>query len=169
MSTDFEYKVVRSSRRTLCIEISRDKKVTVRAPISLGNEIIEDFVARKSAWVRKHLSSAMPSAEKSADEIELLRKKASEMIPPRVEYWSNIMGLYPTSVKITSAKKRLGSCSSKNGLCFSLYLAEYPPEAVDYVVVHELAHIKHKNHSLHFHTLIGKYLPDQEVRKRLLK
>jgi predicted metal-dependent hydrolase len=169
MDINFEYTLVRSDRRTLCIEISRDKRVTVRAPISVSDERIADFIKRKSRWVEKHLSKMKPIGERSDEEIEFLRKKASEEIPPRVEYWSNIMGLYPLSVKITAAKKRYGSCSSKNRLCFSLYLAEYPPEAVDYVVVHELAHIKIKNHSRDFHALVGKYLPDQEERKKILK
>ncbi len=169
MDINFEYNVLRSTRRTLCIEISRNKKVTVRAPLSISDEKIEAFVKRKSRWVNKHLSKIQPPIEKSAEEIELLRKKASEEIPPRVEYWSKIMGLYPLSVKITAAQKRYGSCSSKKRLCFSLYLAEYPPEAIDYVVVHELAHIKIMNHSREFHDLVGKYLPDQEERKKILK
>ena len=169
MDINFEYTVVRSSRRTLCIEISRDKKVTVRAPMRASDERIAGFVQKKARWVEKHLNKMKPLTEKSELEIELLRKKASEEIPPRVEYWSKIMELYPLSVKITAAKKRYGSCSSKNRICFSLYLAEYPPEAVDYVVVHELAHIKYKNHSRDFHALVGKYLPDQEERKKLLR
>lgn len=169
MDMNFEYNVLRSSRRTLCIEISRDKKVIVRAPFSVSEDKIADFVKRKSRWIEKHLSKIKPLTEKSAEEIEFLRKKASEVIPPRVEYWSQIMGLYPLSVKITAAKKRYGSCSSKKRLCFSLYLAEYPLEAIDYVVVHELAHIKIMNHSKEFHSLVGKYLPDQEDRKKILK
>ena len=169
MMKNFDYTLIKSSRKTLCIEITRDKKVIVRAPFGIREGKIEEFIQQKSLWIEKHLEKVVPRVEKSDEEICFLRKKASEEIPPRVEYWSNIMGLYPTSVKITSAKKRFGSCSSKNGLCFSLYLADYPPEAVDYVVVHELAHIKHKNHSHVFHTLVEKYLPDQKERRRLLK
>jgi predicted metal-dependent hydrolase len=72
-------------------------------------------------------------------------------------------------VKITAARKRFGSCSGRNGLCFSLYLMQYPPEAIDYVVVHELAHITHKNHSPAFHSLIARYLPDHKARRAMLK
>ena len=79
------------------------------------------------------------------------------------------MGLVPSGVKITSARTRFGSCSGKNGLCFSWRLMQYPPEAIDYVVVHELAHIRHHDHSPAFYALVGQYLPDWEARVKLLK
>ena len=79
------------------------------------------------------------------------------------------MGLTPTSVKITSAKTRFGSCSSKNALCFSLYLCLYPSEAIDYVVVHELAHIKHKNHSREFYDFVASVMPDYKEREKIVK
>lgn len=79
------------------------------------------------------------------------------------------MGVSPTGIKITSAKKRFGSCSGKNSLCFSFMLMQYPEEAVDYVVVHELAHIRHHNHSRDFYRFIEKYMPDYKEREKLLK
>jgi predicted metal-dependent hydrolase len=79
------------------------------------------------------------------------------------------MGLRPAGVKITSAAKRFGSCSAKNSLCFSWRLMRYPEAAIDYVIVHELAHIRHKNHGRDFYTLIGAVLPDYRERKKLLK
>lgn len=98
-----------------------------------------------------------------------LRALAAEELPRRVEYYSDKMGLYPTSVKITSAATRFGSCSGKNSICFSYRLMLYPPEAVDYVVVHELAHIKEKNHSARFYALVERYMPDYREREKLLK
>ncbi|MBR5506725.1 MAG: M48 family metallopeptidase [Clostridia bacterium] len=91
------------------------------------------------------------------------------MIPPKVEYYSRIMGVKPSSVKITSAHSRFGSCSGKNAICFSYILMCYPEEAIDYVVVHELAHIKHHNHSRSFYNFIGKFMPDYKQREKLLK
>ena len=79
------------------------------------------------------------------------------------------MHLYPSSVKVTSAKKRFGSCSAKNSLCFSLYLFDYPDKAIDYVVVHELAHIKEHNHSKRFWRVVENYLPDYKERDKVLK
>ena len=110
-----------------------------------------------------------PRPEPTAKEIEALRTAAKAYLPARVEHYAAIMGLTPASVKITSAKRRFGSCSGRNGICFSLYLMQYPPEAIDYVVVHELAHIRHKNHSAAFHALVAKYLPDHKARRAMLK
>ena len=79
------------------------------------------------------------------------------------------MDLTPASVKITSARTRFGSCSGKNSVCFSWYLMRYPDEAIDYVVVHELAHLRHHDHSPAFYALVERYLPDWRERMRLLK
>jgi predicted metal-dependent hydrolase len=79
------------------------------------------------------------------------------------------MGLEPTGVGITGAEKRFGSCSAKNRLSFSWRLMRYPEAAVDYVVVHELAHIRHKNHGKEFYALIESYMPDYKERRKLLK
>ena len=79
------------------------------------------------------------------------------------------MGVSPTGIKITTARKRYGSCSGKNSLCFSCFLMEYPEEAVDLVVVHELCHIREKNHGPRFYALLEHYLPDYKERKKLLK
>ena len=79
------------------------------------------------------------------------------------------MGLEPTGIKITSAQKRFGSCNGKNSICYSWRLMLYPPEAIDYVVVHELAHIVHKNHGAKFYKLVAKYLPDYKERVKMLR
>jgi predicted metal-dependent hydrolase len=164
------YPVIRSDRRTVCIEISRDGTVKVRAPRKMPDREIEAFIADKQGWIEKHLAARKPARPNpTAEEIEALRRRAKAEIPPRVDHYAALMGLTPTSVKITAARKRFGSCSGKNGLCFSLFLMQYPPEAIDYVVVHELAHIKHKNHSPAFHSLIARYLPDHKARRAMLK
>ena len=79
------------------------------------------------------------------------------------------MGLQPTGVTVTGARKRFGSCSGKDRICFSWRLMLYPPEAIDYVVVHELAHIRHKNHSKAFYDLVASVLPDYREREALLR
>lgn len=79
------------------------------------------------------------------------------------------MNLYPTGLKITSARTRFGSCSGKNSICFSWRLMDYPELAIDYVVVHELAHIVHKNHGPQFWALVERYLPDYRARRAMLR
>lgn len=79
------------------------------------------------------------------------------------------MNLYPTGLKITSARTRFGSCSGQNSICFSWRLMDYPELAIDYVVVHELAHIVHKNHGSQFWALVERYLPDYRARRAMLR
>ena len=168
-----EYKLIRSSRRTLALEIGRDLTLTVRAPMKMPLSVIEEFIEKHDKWIEKKLD-VMKNREIKPDnllpeEIAALKMRAKEILPKKVAYFAEIMGLKPSGVKITSAKKRFGSCSGKNSLCFSYDLMLYPDEAIDYVVVHELAHIKHRNHSARFYSLIEKYLPDYKTREKILK
>lgn len=166
------YTVKRSNRKTVGLEITSDCEIIVRAPKRMGDREIAEFVNKYRSWIDKKLPEAKKRAEKIRNidnNEENLRRAARETIPALVERYSKIMELRPTSIKITSAKKRFGSCSSKNGLCFSWRLMAYPTEAIEYVVVHELAHIKHHNHSPAFYALIEKYMPDYKERQKSLK
>lgn len=171
MKTDYELK--RSKRKTLSLTVTKDLKVSVKAPVGCPQKMIDDFVLSHEKWINEHIEKQKSrlSLEKTLDEkrVSELRALAAAELPRRVEYYSEKMGLYPTNVKITSAATRFGSCSGKNSICFSYRLMLYPPEAVDYVVVHELAHIKEKNHSARFYALVERYMPDYREREKLLK
>lgn len=154
------------------LEITEDCEIIVRAPIKMSDRAIAEFVSKYRGWIDKKLPEAEKRDKKSkaiSEKEDELRRAAREVIPPLVERYSKLMGLKPASIKITSAEKRFGSCSGKNSLCFSWRLMAYPTEAVEYVVVHELAHIKHHNHSSAFYSLIEKYMPDYKERQKLLK
>lgn len=167
------YTVIRSRRRTMSLELRPDGQVLVRAPLRAFPGQIDAFVQSHEAWVAKHREKLSlrqsQHPEPTPEEKEALRRTAKEILPGRVAYYSGIMGLSPTGLKVTSARTRFGSCSAKDSLCFSLYLMAYPPEAVDYVVVHELAHIRHKNHGPRFYALVASVLPDYRQRRALLK
>ncbi|NLU24340.1 MAG: M48 family metallopeptidase [Clostridiales bacterium] len=165
------YLLKRSRRRTVSLEITREGTVLVRAPLRLSQEKIESFVAAHEKWIDEHLARQQQRRrpEPTEAEIAALREQAKALLPGRVAYWSEKMGVRPTGLKITAARTRFGSCSGKNSLCFSLFLLRYPPPAVDYVVVHELAHIRHKNHGREFYAFIASVMPDYKERIRLLK
>lgn len=169
---DIEFEVIYSKRRTLAIEVKVGCEVIVRAPKRISEDKIFAFLNKRYDWVLKAVERQANRQNRydiSEEETLKLKKLAAEYIPQRVEYYSKIMGLYPSRVKINSAKTRFGSCSAKNSLNFSFYLMAYPVEAIDYVVVHELAHIKHKNHQKSFYDLIARYLPDYKRRIKMLK
>lgn len=167
-----EIRIYRSNRKTISLSVDDELNAVVRAPYGVSDKNINEFVGKSKAWLEKAIERKKVQLEKSnlsENEINTLIKMAKDIIPERVEYFSSLMNLYPTGVKITKAKKRFGSCSSKNSLCFSCFLMNYPIEAVDYVVVHELAHIKHHNHSKEFYNQIAHYMPDYKEREKLLK
>ncbi len=168
-----EYTVIRARRRTMALQVTREGQVVVRAPAYAARIDIERFVAEHQAWIAaQQARQAQRLAEhppRTKEEQEALRQKAREVLPPLVQHWAQRMGATPTGVKITAARSRFGSCSGKNSLCFSLYLMEYPPEAMEAVVVHELAHIRHKNHGPDFYALVRRTLPDYDARIKLLK
>ncbi len=160
----FEYTIIRSQRKTLSLQVDKDCQITVRAPFYTSEREIELFLQEKKTWLEKAIITQREKVKKqktySPEEIEIFRKKAKEIIPDKVRYFSSIMGVTPTSVRINSAKTRYGSCSGKNSLNFSLYLMDKNEEFIDYVVIHELAHIKHHNHSKEFYSFIEMFLPD---------
>lgn len=170
----YEYKLIRSKRKSLSLEISKNLDIIVRSPYGFSESEIDRFVISRNDWITKNLEKMKSRAEKypsqvSENEAKALLQKAKEILPSKVSYYSKLMNLYPTALKITAATTRFGSCSGKNSICFSYLLMRYPDEAIDYVVVHELAHIKHKNHSSDFYDLVKKYLPDYKEREKLLK
>lgn len=168
-----DYTLIRSSRRTMALEITRDGRLLVRAPQRASQAVIDRFVASHADWIAAHLEKQRQRAQAhpplTEDELAALRQKARDILPGRVAHYAEWMGVTPTGIKITGAKTRFGSCSAKNSLCFSLYLMAYPDAAIDYVVVHELAHIRHKNHSPAFYAEVAKVMPDYRERRKLLK
>jgi len=101
--------------------------------------------------------------------IEWYKKAAIEEISARVSHYSKKAALEYNKVKISSAQKRWGSCSSMGNLNFSWRLIMAPLSVVDYVVVHELAHIKHRNHSGKFWAEVKSIMPGYEIEQRWLK
>ena len=173
--TFMNYRIIYSSRRTLCAEVKIGGEVIIRAPRGIAKSKIENFIKDHEAWIASATAKQMARANSkyhqvlSANDIIKLKAAAIEYIPYRVKYFSEKMGLIPTAVKISNATKKFGSCSGKNSLNFSYRLMMYPPEAIDYVIVHELAHIKHHNHGKEFYKLIEEFLPDFREREALLK
>ena len=167
------YEIIRSARRTVALGVSRTGAVIVRAPLHMKEQDIAEFVQKHESWLEKAVEKQreygqnhpQPSEELEAE----LKKLARERLPEKVNYYANIMGVYPTKLTITSATTRFGSCSSKNSICFSWRLMAYPEEAIDYVVVHELAHIRHHNHGSEFYQFIASVMPDHEARRAKLK
>ena len=168
-----EYEIIYSKRKTLCLQVKQDGKLIVRCPYGTKKEKIQEFVESHKGWIeskQKIIKNRLVPIDKlSNDEILELKKLALEYIPPRVKYYSDLLGVTPSRISINQAKSRFGSCSSKKSLNFSCNVMRYPTEAVDYVVLHEVAHIIELNHSKRFWAIIEKCMPDYKQRKQILK
>lgn len=167
----FDYTLIRSKRKSVSIQVDTDCKIIVRAPLRLSQKEIDRILLDKKDWLENTIilqrEKKKNIKEYSDEDIKLLRKRAKEILPAKVEYYAKIMQVQPSSVKINSAKKRYGSCSGTNNLNFSLYLMDKDEKFIDYVVVHELAHIKHHNHSKEFYKFIEQFMPDYKERMKL--
>ena len=171
--TTIPYTVVRSRRKTLALTVQQDLTVVVRSPMRTSQKVIDQFVESNRDWIAQHIArqaARNEAAQTLTPSLEAeLRQRAASELPGRVAYYGQLMGLTPASVRINGAKTRLGSCGPKNSLNFSFRLMAFPQPAIDYVVVHELAHIRHKNHGPRFYALIAQYLPDYKTRWAMLK
>lgn len=170
----FSYELRRSKRKTISVEISREAKIIVRAPLKMSVKDIENFLNSKSEWintnfdkVKKNLADLPPKL--TADEIAQLKKKAKKEIPNRVDFYAKQMCVEYGRIALRSQKTRFGSCSTKKNLNFNLAIMLMPEEIIDYVIVHELAHLIEMNHSKRFWCEVERVLPDYKCRRDWLK
>lgn len=96
-------------------------------------------------------------------------KQARDFFPVRVAHFSDLMGVVPSSLRISSARFRFGSCSSRKRISLSWRLMMAPVEVIDAVIVHELGHLKEMNHSFRFWSFIRMFCPDYDRHKKWLK
>ncbi len=164
-----DYILIKSNRKTISLTLTEACEILIKAPLKMTEKEIEEFLQKHRKWIEKAMHRQRSRSQYTETDIDALYKKAEEILPQKLEYYCGLMGLKPTHVSVTKAKTRFGSCSSKGRICFSVYLFGYPEEAIDYVIVHELAHLKYLNHSKQFYSLIENYLPDYNQRKKLLK
>lgn len=170
-----EIKVIRSSRKTMVLEIIKDGTILVRAPYRMPESEIRRFIQEKSDWIEKHVQRieerqrTLPPVEGlTMKDIRKLADQASVVIPKRVEYFAEKIPVTYGRITIRNQKTRWGSCSSKGNLNFNYQLYYLPEELLDYVVIHELAHRTHMNHSKEFWAEVEKYCPDYRQRRERL-
>ena len=167
-----EYSIIRSKRKTVAIQV-KDGRVTVRGPLHLTDAQAARVIEKNKRWIenklKKQENSKAINTQLTVEEIEYLKLEAEKYFKLKIEEYSKIMNLKYSRMKVTGARTRFGSCSSKGNICFSYLLMRYPEAAREYVVVHELAHLIEMNHSHRFYKIIEKYMPDYKERRKLLR
>lgn len=172
--------IIRSSRKTLGLEVTSQGRVRIRAPYGVSEDVILRFFESKSAWIQKSLTKVRARQEKLKEEeaqygklteaeLKVLKMQAEEVFPARAAFYAGKMGISYGRITIRRQKTRWGSCSQSGNLNFNCLLMLAPPGVVDYVVVHELCHRIEMNHSPRFWKLVGEVYPDYDRWKRWLK
>lgn len=167
------------------LRIIEDNSIQITANKYFSLDDAKDLIFRKEDWILKHLnkkSAKLPDDEfyylgekfqkkdfENFDLIKFYRSKASQVITPIVNNQANIMQLFPKVIKYRNNKSRWGSCSHDNTINLNLNLLKFPASVIEYVVIHELSHIKHKNHSKKFWDLVEVYCPEYKKCEKLLK
>ena len=161
---DFEYQVIRSKRKSVQMSLHPEGTVLIRCPESTPDEYIRKYVDGYAGEIRKYLSRhpQIPATERAVlTDANIARLKAD--IPGRVTHYSEVMGVTPDAVQITSAHKRWACCIRRgkhHKLCFSYRVMLLSEELRDFVVKHELAHITEIRHTPAFFALLAKYEPN---------
>ena len=180
MTEKIEYKLIRSSRRTIGLEIRPDGELIVRAPHRASIREIEKIILEKKDWIIKHqLLAAKKAGEREEmlskldpftfEEIQELADKMQADFPPRVRQYAEKIGVRYGRITIRLQKTRWGSCSSKGNLNFNCLLMLAPKEVQDYIIVHELCHRIEMNHSPRFWELVETYMPNYKESEKWLK
>ena len=169
--------VIRSARKSIGLQMREDGTVLLRIPNRLSARTLQDFLTREQTWIwqkteqmqsrikQRETTGAIPVEQLSSRDLDQIKEK----IGSRVAYYSKIMGVTVGRITIRNQKTRWGSCSFKGNLNFNYQLYYLPEELLDYVVIHELAHRRHMNHSADFWAEVEKYCPDYKVQRKRLK
>ncbi len=148
--------------------------VLIKAGLKTNKEFIEKFVNDNINWIENRRKIVLQRApfiiNPTQEQICTMKKEALIYMTNLTIKYAQIMEVKPTNIKITSAKKRWGSCSGKNSICYTYNIMMLPEICREYIAIHELAHIKEKNHSSKFYKIIEKYMPDYiNIEKELSK
>ncbi len=176
---ELPYRLIRSDRKSFSVSVSLDDGITVRVPFCAPEKEIQHFLIEKQHWIITRYLEAeakkknRPVSDLSDDQRAFLEKKyidaAREYFPKRVAYFHSFTGGAYKRITIRDQKTRWGSCSAKGTLSFNWRLMLAPPAILDYVVVHELCHLTHMDHSAAFWQAVETVYPDYRNARKWLK
>lgn len=208
--------LVRSSRRTMALEVRPGGELVVRAPRNLPVSQVHSFIARHEDWIKRKQVQAhsrprpLPKVFTDGEEFLFLgrpvklrivptcrpkvtgdenginlssgeqpearklvigwyRDEARRVFTERVRHYAGVMELTPSRVRVTSPRRRWGSCGAGGSINLNWKLVMAPPEIIDYIVIHELAHLKIRGHGVDFRELVKAHVPDYQERERWLR
>ncbi len=166
---------IRSSRRSrgLRVTVHRDGRVVVTKPLSATDARVERFLGFQLPWIERKITefSRRPviSLQKPRTDYVARKEEARRLVHERLEHFNALYGFRYGTVSIKSQRSRWGSCSARKNLSFNYKILYLSPEEADYIIVHELCHLKEMNHGPDFWKLVAQASPEYEYLKRSLR
>lgn len=167
--------LVSTRTKRIRITICSDGSLKVTVPKYVPHTIVEDFLLNKSRWILEKIEECKNNQQSSLlttsnRTYTTHKEKARAFVSKKVEYFNRVYNFKWNKISIRNQKTRWGSCSKKGNLNFNYKIVLLPEYLSDYIVVHELCHLKEFNHGKKFWSLVAETLPNHmELRKELQK
>lgn len=160
-----DYEVQYSRIKNIYIQI-KDGKVIVKAPKNTSKKQIEKIINEKEKWIEKALEK-----EKNKQKREPLysNEQFKQIVEKNANQLIQETGLVPKKITLKQIKYAWGTCSSRKNITINIELIKYSEQAIRYVILHELCHLKYMNHSKDFWNLVEQYMPDYKQVKKEFK
>lgn len=173
---EFEVWILRKRIKNVNLRVKPpDGRIEVSVPLRTDEGFVRSFVREKSDWIRKQQKRIASSpqgvaAAASPDEVAQWKAVVQAFAPQLVAKWEPIMGVKAGKLAYRNMSSRWGSCQPSTGrICINVRLALYPPECLEYVVVHELCHLLERGHGPRFQALMDAFLPDWRAARAKLR
>lgn len=154
---------LRSSSRARCLRLSlrRGGFLTLTKPVGMSDEIVSDFILEQSNWIMDKLKRSGKSSLINGRQLYLkYREAARRLAEKKVKKFSGLYGFSYLKISIRNQATRWGSCSSRGNLSFNYRIIFLPEKILDYVILHELCHLKEFNHGQNFWRRLAEIMPD---------
>ncbi len=168
--------IIRSKRKTIALHITDDGQLIIKAPLKYPVKDIVSFIEKKEKWIKTHIDKVQQlncELEQlqafTEQDIDNMADMALAVIPERVKFYAEKLGVKYGKITIRNQRTKWGSCSSKGNLNFNCLLMAAPTEVLDSVIVHELCHRLHMNHSKEFYDCIYRVFPDYDKWNKWLR
>lgn len=179
MSSEYTIQITRSWRKSLSMSFDRKGVLQVKAPKFCMPYQVQAFLDKNQVWIEREYSKLQERSQNKKyylfgekiekQDADFYKKKAKEYIVPRCKELAEEYGFSFYAIRITSASTRWGSCSSRKTLNFSYRLVMAPKDSIDYVIIHELCHLREMNHSAKFWSHVASFMPNYKVYEKHLK
>ena len=162
-------RVVKKRQKNCYLRV-RNGEILITAPLRASKEYLASFAAKHEKWIRKQLDAEEKNGRAFLPEAPGEREALRSILGEYIRIWEPVLLVRSMGFRIRNMKSRWGSCNVRTGVqTFNLQLIHYDKECIEYVVVHELAHLRARGHDPVFWGIVEKALPDYKERKKRLQ